>query len=104
MAEEVVRKFLWTDSAKKSFNKIIEYLKTNWTEREVRNFVSETVYLLSNLKRQPEMCRPSLKRKNVRIGIINKHTQRVYHYQPRKKQIVVLLFWNPKQNPAGFKY
>ena len=50
------------------------------------------------------MCRPSLKRKNVRIGIINKHTQVVYHYQPRKKEIVILLFWNFKQNPAKFKY
>jgi len=104
MAEEVVREILWTDSAKKSFNKIIEYLETNWTEREIGKFVNETVYLLSNLKRQPKMCRPSLKRKNVRIGIINKYTQLVYHYQPKKRQIVVLLFWNPKQDPAKFKY
>jgi len=104
MAEEVVWEILWTESAKKSFNKIVEYLETNWTEREVSKFVNETIYLLSNLKRQPEMCRPSLKRKNVRIGIVNKHTQLVYHYQSRKKVIVVLLFWNPKQNPAKLKY
>jgi len=50
------------------------------------------------------MCRPSAKRKNVRIGIINKRTQLVYHYKPGKKQIEILLFWDPKQNPAKFKY
>ena len=55
MAEEVVGDIFWTDSAKKSFSKIIEYLDTNWTEREVGKFISETLYLLSNLKRQPEM-------------------------------------------------
>ena len=104
MAEEVIEDIFWTDSAKKSFNKIVEYLDTNWTEREVGKFIRDTQYLLSNLKLQPEMCRPSLKRKNVRIGIINKHTQVVYHYQPRKKEIVILLFWNFKQNPAKFKY
>lgn len=104
MAEEVIGEILWTDSAKTSFSKIIDYLHTEWTEKEVGKFINETVYLLSNLKRYPEMCRPSAKKKNVRIGIINKHTQIVYHYQPRKKQIVVLLFWNPKQNPAKFKY
>lgn len=71
MAEEVVRQILWTHSAQKSFNKIVEYLEKNWSEREVINFVNETVYLLSNIKRQPEMCRPSLKRKNVRIGTVN---------------------------------
>jgi plasmid stabilization system protein ParE len=104
MAEEVVGEILWTDSAKKSFGKIIEYLQTEWTEKEVGKFVIQTVDLLSNLKRYPEMCRPSTKRKNVRIGIINKHTHIAYHYQPRKKIIVVLLFWHPKRNPANFKY
>lgn len=104
MAEQVVGDIFWTDSAKRSFSKIIEYLDTNWTEREVGKFINETLYLLSNLIRQPEMCRPSLKRKNVRIGIINRHTQLVYHYQPKKKEIVILLFWNFKQNPAKFKY
>jgi plasmid stabilization system protein ParE len=104
MAEEIVGEILWTDSAKTSFSKIIEYLKTEWTEKEVGKFVNQTADLLSNLKRNPEMCRPSTKRKNVRIGIINRHTQIVYHYQPRKKQIVVLLFWHPKRNPVKFKY
>jgi plasmid stabilization system protein ParE len=104
MAEEVVREILWTPTAQRSFKNIVDYLEKNWTEREIRNFVEETVYLLSNVKRQPEMCRPSLKRRNVRIGTVNKHTQIVYHYQPRKKQIVVLLFWSPKENPAKFKY
>ena len=104
MAEEVVGEILWTDTAKTSFNKIIEYLQSEWTDKEVGKFVNQTVNFLSNLKRFPEMCRPSAKRRNVRIGIINKQTHIVYHYQPRKKQIVVLLFWHPKRNPAKFKY
>jgi plasmid stabilization system protein ParE len=104
MAEEVVQEILWTPTALKSFKKILDYLERNWTEREIRNFINEVVGLLSNLKRQPEMCRASLKRRNVRIGTVNKHTQIVYHYQPRKRQIVVLLFWNQKQDPTRFKY
>ena len=104
MAEEVVGEILWTHTAKTSFNKIIEYLQNEWTEKEVGKFVNQTVDLLSNLKRYPEMCRPSTKRKNVRIGIINKHSHIIYHYQARKKIIVVLLFWHPKRNPANFKY
>ena len=104
MAEEVVQEILWTPTARKSFEKIAFYLEKNWTEREVRNFVSDTVGLLSNLKIQPEMCRPSLKRRNVRIGTVNKHTQIFYHYQPKKRQIVVLLFWNVKQDPTKLKY
>ncbi len=50
------------------------------------------------------MCRPSRKRKNIRIGLLNKHTQIIYEYKPFKKQIVLLLFWGMKQNPVNFKY
>lgn len=104
MAEEIVQEILWTDSAKFTFNRIIEYLRREWTEREVENFVTRAEEILSTLKRYPEMCRPSAKRKNVRIGILDKHTQLVYHYKPRKKQIEFLLFWGMKQDPYKFKY
>lgn len=40
MAEEVVGKILWTNTAKTSFNEIIEYLQTEWTEKEVSKFVN----------------------------------------------------------------
>lgn len=104
MAEEVVQEILWTDTAKISFSKIVEYLEYAWTEREVEKFVSRVSEMIATLKRYPEMCRPSNKRKNVRIAILDKHTQIVYHYKPRKKQIEILLFWGMKQNPAKFKY
>ena len=104
MVEEIVQEVLWTDSAKISFGKIVNYLQQAWTEREVEKFLNRTEEMLSTLKRYPEMCRPSSKRKNVRIGILDKHTQIVYHYKPRKRQIEVLLFWGMKQNPSKFKY
>lgn len=104
MVEEVVQHIFWTATAKKSFNNIIIYLQKEWSEKEVQKFVTRTSEMLSVLKRYPEMCRPSTKRKNVRIGILDKHTQIVYHYKPRKNQIEILLFWGMKQNPAKFKY
>lgn len=104
MAKEIVREIYWTNTAKTSFNNIISYLQEEWTEKEVETFFIRTAEFLSVLKRYPEMCRPSQKRKNVRIGILNKHTQIIYHYKPRKRQIEVLLFWSMKQNPAKFKY
>lgn len=104
MVEEVVEEIHWTDSAKITFSKIVDYLSRKWTEREVEKFVIRTEEMLSMLKYYPEMCRPSLKRKNIRIGLLDKHTQIVYHYKPRKKRIEVLLFWAMKQDPAKFKY
>lgn len=95
---------LWTPSATKSFDQIVLYLIENWSAKEVVTFVSRTTSVIDMLKRYPEMCGPSTKRKNVRISILNKHTKMVYHYKPRKKQIEILLFWSMKRSPEKFKY
>ena len=104
MTAETVQEILWTDSAKITFQNIIAWLRQEWSEKEVDKFINRTEELLALLKRYPEMCRLSIKRKNVRISIIDKHTKLVYHYNQRKRQIVILLFWGMKQNPANFKY
>jgi plasmid stabilization system protein ParE len=104
MNPDVVESIFWTNTAKESFQKIIDWLIKEWSEKEVNKLIDRTEEMLGVLKRHPEMCRPSTKRKNVRIGILDKHTQLVYHYKPNKKQIEILLFWGMKQNPAKLKY
>ncbi|MEO6357294.1 MAG: hypothetical protein ABIU77_25250 [Ferruginibacter sp.] len=104
MTEEVVDAILWTNSATTSFQNIINWLRQEWSDKEVDKFIHRTEAMIFVLRRHPEMCRTSAKRKNVRIGILDKHTQVIYNYQPRKKRIVLLLFWGMKQNPAKFKY
>ena len=102
--DEIVSGIQWTNKAKITFNNLILYLQKEWTEKEVTQFINRTQQVLNTLKRYPEMCRPSQSRKNVRIAILDKHTQMIYHFKPRKTTIVILLFWNPKQNPDKFKY
>jgi len=104
MAEEIIKEVLWSDSARNSFDEIVFYLQTAWTEREVGRFVNRVSQMIATLRRYPEMCRPSMKRKNVRIGILDKHTQIIYHYKATKQQIEILLFWNMKRNPSKLKY
>jgi plasmid stabilization system protein ParE len=100
VADEV----LWTNSAKNSFAKIIDWLENNWTPKEVTQLVQRTENMIATLQRYPESCPPSAKHKNVHIGILDKHTKLVYHYNPQKKRITLLLFWGMKQNPAKFRY
>jgi plasmid stabilization system protein ParE len=74
MDEEVIDEFLWTPTAKTTFNSIVEYLTTEWTEKEVQKFLGKVDAFLSALKQYPEMCRPSTKRKHVR----NRYSQQTY--------------------------
>ncbi|PZR29789.1 MAG: hypothetical protein DI535_01415 [Citrobacter freundii] len=83
MAEEVIEVF-WTESAKSTFDQIIKYLQREWSDKEVEKFVGRTFELIRMLRQYPEMCRPSVKRKNVHIGILDKHTQLIYQYRSRK--------------------
>ncbi len=36
----------WANETKKTFDKNISYLKEEWTEREIKNFVKQTNYII----------------------------------------------------------
>ncbi len=102
--DQVISEIKWTPRAYKSFDSIVLYLEKQWSDREVEKFIMKTNRILVMLKSYPEMCSPSLRRKNVRIAILSKQTKLVYHYKPKKGQIEILLFWNQKQDPAKFNF
>ena len=45
--EEIVDEIVWSDSAKTSFDHIIDYLKRNWTKKEIDTFLNRTEEVLS---------------------------------------------------------
>jgi plasmid stabilization system protein ParE len=97
-------KVLWTDMAHKTINSIIEYLRDEWTEREVNNFLDELDRTIQAIEVYPKLFKSSAKRKNIHLALINKHTILVYQVRQNKRQIILLLFWGTKQNPKKIKY
>jgi plasmid stabilization system protein ParE len=104
MMPVVIEQVNWTNSAKKNFAKIIDWLSIEWSQKEVDNFIAKTEKMIATLQKYPESCRPSQKRKHVRIGILDKHTQLVYHYDSKKQIITILQLWGMRQDPNKFKY
>ena len=104
MDEKVVQDVQWTDKAKSTFDSIINYVGNEWSEKEVRNFIQRTNDLISAIRHYPEMCKASRRRNTVRVGLITNHTQLLYHYKPKKRQIVILYFWGTQQNPKKRNY
>lgn len=90
MGEEVIEEVLWTQSAKRTFNNIIEYLRQQWSEKEAQKFIDVTNKMILSFKQHPEMCRPSLKRKRVHIGVLKRQTQLIYHHKSGKTKILSL--------------
>ena len=95
MALEIV----WTKRAEKGYANIIDYLETNFTEREVRKFVRQSNEFFALLSEYPEMLEVTGRRKHVHRGPINKHTILTYRIKPRNKQIELINIRSSKKKP-----
>ena len=92
-------KIVWSKRAEKGYDKIIQYLAAEWTDREIRNFITETRQFLSLLEKNPCLLEPSKVRKNLYRGPMNRLTIVTYRVRPRKKQIELLNVRSSRQKP-----
>lgn len=90
----------WTPRARSTYFDILDYLENAWTEREIKNFITEVEHLLNQIKENPDMFEKSEKMKNIRKGFISKHNTLYYRVRPRKKEVQLLLFWNNRMDPG----
>jgi plasmid stabilization system protein ParE len=100
MAIEII----WSSEALKSYDQNIQYLSKEWSPKEVDSFLKQTDYVLSRLQEQPRSFSPSPKSKSVRRARMNKYITLYYRYFIQRKQIILLSFWNTKQDPQKLKY
>jgi plasmid stabilization system protein ParE len=96
-------KIRWTKEANETFDKIIEYLENRWTGREIVNFINKTNQILKQISEHPEMFKSSSKMK-IRMGIITKQTSIFYQIDIQNKTIVLLSFWDNRQDHSKQKY
>ena len=89
----------WTPTARKTYFRLLDYLETTWTEKEIQNFINEVENLLDQIAKNPEMFKMSGKKKNIRKGFITKHIALYYRVMPKKKELQLLLFWDNRQDP-----
>jgi len=92
-------KIIWTKRAEACYTKIIDYLETYFTEKEVRKFVRQSYEFFELLSEYPEVLESTGKRKNVHRGPINKHIILTYRIKPRKKQIELINIRSSRQKP-----
>lgn len=92
-------KIVWTKQVAKGYAKIIYYLETEWTAKELFAFEQEITTFFEHLKTYPEMLLTSSKQKNYRRGPINEHTMLTYRIKPKKQQIELINIRGTKQKP-----
>ncbi|WP_414684799.1 type II toxin-antitoxin system RelE/ParE family toxin [Mucilaginibacter sp.] len=90
---------IWTKKASEGYDRIINYLQENWTDREIVNFIAETDRFFEVLAQHPEILQKTLKHKNVYRGPINKLTILTYRVKPKAKQIELINIRGARQRP-----
>ena|SRR5690554_481115 len=94
----------WSNQARKDYYKVLDYLHENWGLNEVKNFVDKTEEVLGVIKKHPKTFVESPRKRNVRKGFVTKHNSLFYKVKPYKKEIILLTFWDNRQNPKKLKY
>jgi len=92
----------WSKKADKSFDTIIEYLENNWGENSVKQFTQKTFDFLNILSEYSEIGSLEYKRLNIRAFVLVE--QITLFYQLKKSKIILLNFYDNRQNPKIKKY
>ena len=97
----MVKKVVWSTRATASFDKIINYLEQNWSEKEIEKFINYTQKIIIQISSTTVTFRSSGK-KNIHEVLVTKHNlliYRIYHHQ-----IELLVFYDTRQHPKKKKF
>ncbi|WP_313100816.1 type II toxin-antitoxin system RelE/ParE family toxin [Epilithonimonas sp.] len=89
-------KIVWTNRAEKSLSKTIEYLKSNWTKKEILRLEDNIHQFIERIKLQPNLYPKTARFKNLHKGMVDENNYIVYKISPKKKQIVIINFRDGK--------
>ena len=98
MALEIV----WTKRADKKFDAILNYLLTDWGTNVTTNFVRKTHHVVELLSEYPEMGSMEHKKNGIYGFTIVKQIN--VFYRVSGTQLIVLNFFDNRQNPQVKKY
>jgi plasmid stabilization system protein ParE len=94
-------KIVWTKRAVSGYDRIVNYLNENWSERELINFVTDTDSFFEILMDHPEILQKTSNHKNIYRGPINRLTILTYRIKPRLKQVELINIRGARQKPSA---
>jgi len=91
----------WTLEAEKQLDDIIEYLESNWTEREIRNFFRKLEKALEVISSKPLQQKRSERKEGAYEYQLSPQTTLFYSFD--KTVATILVLWLNRMNPEDLK-
>jgi plasmid stabilization system protein ParE len=95
----MAKKIVWTKRANSKFNKIIDYLESEWGLGVTQNFVRKTYDILELISDQSNLGTIENPEKNIRGFLLTKHNR--LFYRVTENEIILLNFFDTRSGPKG---
>jgi plasmid stabilization system protein ParE len=95
-----ISKVLWTKEASENLSKVIKYLEENWTEKEIKKFLTKLDKHISLIRTQPDSF-PKANNYNVRRSVLTK--QITLYYSISQETLFIVSIFDNRQNPKKLK-
>ncbi len=92
---------LWSEEAKFQLTKIVAYLRKEWSEKEVNQFISKLRSFEKIVVTFPEIYPES--KSGLRRAVITKHNSVIYQIDKGKNLIRVFTIFDNPQHPDKLK-
>ncbi|MFA5620322.1 MAG: type II toxin-antitoxin system RelE/ParE family toxin [Weeksellaceae bacterium] len=90
---------IWTKRAENELDKTLDYLKKEWTKKEILRLEQNIKEFIERIQLQPDIYPTTTKYKRLHKGMVDENNYIVYRIYPRKKQIIIVNFRDAKQKP-----
>ena len=95
-----ISKVVWSQRAKNDLESILDYLKENWTEKEIRKFFRNLDKQISVIQDQPYAF-PTTQKNNVRRSVLSRQT--TIYYDILKDSLRIVALFDTRQSPGKLK-
>jgi hypothetical protein len=95
-------RIFWTQAADESFAENISYLRSEWNETVITDFLEKTDAALISIEKNPLLFPAVNNRKVFRKCLISKQVS--LYYKIKKDRIDLITFWNNYQDPKKLKF
>jgi len=95
---------IWSEKARITYFKVMDYLQENWTRKEMIQFSNKTEIVIKAITKNPLMFISSSRHRNIHKAIIDKNNSLFYQVDKKNNKIYLLTFFDNRQNPNKLKF
>jgi len=93
----------WSKESKFKFDRIILYLRREWTNKEVHKFIVNIRNFEHLVVKFPELYAESNKERGLRRAVLSKHNSVIYKIDKNKSLIMVYTILDNREQPEILK-